>query len=81
MPKRPTRRKVVKRPISAVCYFCENKTTPDYLKTDEIARFVSDRARLLGRSRSGLCTKHQRRTTQAVKRARHLGLLPFRPNL
>ncbi len=81
MPKKQTRRKVNRRPISTVCYFCENGKTPDYLATDEIAKFVTERARLLGRSRSGLCAKHQRRTSQAVKRARHLGLLPFKGNL
>lgn len=81
MPKRQTRRKVVQRPIATVCYFCETGKTPDYLKTDEIAKFVTDRARLLGRSRSGLCAKHQRRTAQAIKRGRHLGLFPFKPSL
>lgn len=81
MPRRQTRKKVVKRPIATVCYFCETGKTPDYLEIPEIAKFVTERARLLGRSRSGLCAKHQRRVAQAIKRARHLGLLPFRPSL
>ncbi len=60
------------------CFFCDTKTTPDYKKIEEVAQFVTDRARIIGRSRSGICAKHQRRLSTAVKRLRHLGLLPFK---
>ncbi len=40
-------------------------------------RFVSDRGKIVSRGRSGVCAKHQRRLAQAIKRARHLGLIPF----
>ncbi len=57
------------------CLFCTTKTTPDYKDVDVLKRFVSDRERIYGRKRSGLCAKHQRRVAVAIKRARHLGLL------
>lgn len=75
-PRKPVRR-VVQKPISNVCLFCEAKTEPDFLKHEELEKFVTDRARMLNRTRSGLCAKHQRRVSRAIKRARHLALLPF----
>ena len=60
-----------------VCYFCTNKTLPDYKEVDALRRFVSERGRILARTRTGACAKHQRRLTVEIKRARHLALLPF----
>jgi small subunit ribosomal protein S18 len=60
------------------CYFCESRKEPDYKDVEGISNFVTDRARILGRSRSGVCSKHQRRLSTAIKRARHIGLLPFK---
>ncbi|MBI3443231.1 30S ribosomal protein S18 [Candidatus Woesebacteria bacterium] len=60
------------------CYYCEKKLEPDYKDFEDIGRYVSDRARIVGRDRSGLCAKHQKRLAIAIKRARHLGLLPFK---
>jgi len=57
------------------CYFCDNKKEPDYKDVESIVRYVSDRGRIAGRKRSGLCAKHQRRLATAVKRARFLGLV------
>lgn len=57
------------------CMFCDSKTEPDYKSVDVLSRFVNDRGRIVGRKRSGLCAKHQRRLAVAIKRARHLGLL------
>ncbi len=61
------------------CVFCKSKTTPDYKNFAELSRFVSDRGRIANRARSGVCAKHQRRLAVAIKRARHLALLPFKP--
>ncbi|MBI4100402.1 30S ribosomal protein S18 [Candidatus Microgenomates bacterium] len=66
-----------KRPIRQVCYFCENKTLPDFKADEVLRRFISERGKILDRSKTGTCAKHQRRLTIAVKRARHLSLLPF----
>lgn len=59
------------------CYFCQNKKTPDYREFEVLYKFVSDRGKILARSRTGACAKHQRHLAQAVKRARHLALLAF----
>lgn len=75
-PRKPAR-KIIQKPISNVCLFCEAGTEPDFLKPEELEKFVTDRARMLNRTRSGLCAKHQRRVSRAIKRARHLALLPF----
>ena len=50
---------------------------PDYKNYEVLDKFMSDRAKISGRDRSGLCAKHQRQLAAAVKRARHLALLPF----
>lgn len=71
---RQTTRRMVK---TGPCYFCDSKTEPDYLNTQELTQFVTDRAKIVSNDFSGLCAKHQRRLSIAVKRARHLALLPF----
>lgn len=82
MPPKKTSRKRARRfesevPRSAVCPFCESKKVPDYKAFDDLKRFVTDRGKIIGRKRSGVCAKHQRRLTIAIKRARFLGLLPY----
>lgn len=74
--KKDSRREFVSR-RPAVCPFCQNKTIPTYKNWEELARLVSDRGKILSRQRTGICAKHQRHLSQAVKRARHLALLPF----
>lgn len=49
----------------------------DYKDTKTLKRFLSEDGKILPRRRSGLSAKNQRRVTIAVKRARHLALLPF----
>jgi small subunit ribosomal protein S18 len=72
------KKKIIRRKSSnAVCFFCDQDKTPDYKEYKVLARFVSDRAKIVGNVYSGVCSKHQRRLTKAIKRARHLGLLPF----
>jgi small subunit ribosomal protein S18 len=63
------------------CYFCREKKLPDYKNYEELRRHLTGRARIVGLSRSGLCSKHQRRLTREIKRARHLGLLGFSPKI
>jgi len=70
------------RPIKVIreaseCFFCKEKIDPNYRDVENIGRYVSDRARIYQRARSGICAKHQRKLAVAVKRARHLALLPF----
>jgi small subunit ribosomal protein S18 len=42
-----------------------------------LRRFLTDRGKIKSRRKTGTCSKHQRRLAIAVKRARHLALLPF----
>lgn len=71
--QRKKRRIISKDP----CAFCVAKIEPDYKEPEKLRRFLSDRGKITGRMRTGVCQKHQRRLTLAIKRARHLGLLPF----
>lgn len=59
------------------CPFCKEKKSPDYKNSEELAKYLTDRAKILPKTRTGLCTKHQRRIAIEIKRARHLALLPF----
>ncbi len=61
-----------------VCVFCtDNIKYIDYKETDQIRRLVSERGKILPRRKTGTCARHQRRLSTAIKRARHLALLPF----
>lgn len=73
------KRRVPKKKVTVpqTCYFCKEKTLPWYSNTAALLKFTSDRGKILGRSRTGLCAKHQRRLTIEIKHARHLALLPF----
>ena len=58
--------------------FCEQKITHiDYKRADTLRQLLSDRGKILPRRRTGTCARHQRKVTTAIKRARHLALLPF----
>ncbi len=63
--------------VPKTCYFCKEKATPWYSEVSALQKFVSGQGKLTPRTRSGLCAKHQRRVTSAIKHARHLALLPF----
>jgi len=75
------RRKIIEIIVPRNCIYCKSGTTPDYKDTDSLNRYLSDRAKIQGKSRSGICAKHQRRISLAIKRARHLALLPFIPKV
>jgi small subunit ribosomal protein S18 len=63
-----------------VCPFCADKSEIDYKDVSRLRRYVSDRARIEPRRRTGVCAKHQRRLALAIKRARYLALLPYTPD-
>lgn len=59
------------------CFFCQrNLREIDFKETELLRRFISGLAKIRPRKRTGLCAKHQRKLAKAIKRARHLGLLP-----
>ncbi len=65
-------------PRPKVCQFCVDKVkTIDYKQYDMLRRFVSDRGKIRPRRQTGTCARHQRHLSVAIKRARHLALLPF----
>lgn len=65
-------------PRRKVCGFCVEKTSEiDYKDITKLRRFISDRGRIEPRRRTGTCARHQRTLSLALKRARHLALLPF----
>jgi small subunit ribosomal protein S18 len=70
------RRKFIAR--RKVCGFCVDKIRiADYKDVKRLQRYVSDRGKILPRRRTGTCARHQRSLTTAIKRARHMALLPF----
>ena len=61
-----------------VCAFCVDKVeTIDYKDIARLRRFLWERAKILPRRVTGTCAHHQRALTVAIKRARHLALLPY----
>lgn len=75
---RPGRPRYV--PKRKVCFFCANKNeTIDYKNAERLRSYMSDRAKIEPRRRSGTCARHQRALATAIKRARHLALLPYVP--
>lgn len=61
-----------------VCGFCVDKIDHvDYKDVGRLRRYLTDRAKIEPRRKTGTCAKHQRRLTVALKRARHVALLPF----
>lgn len=72
----PVRRKIIRR-TTKPCQFCVEKKEPYFKDVAALSRFLSERGRIEGRIRTGVCAKHQRVLTREIKRARHLALLPF----
>jgi len=75
------RRMMKEQPVPRNCPFDKNGTSPDYKDVEGLMKYMSDRAKILGKDRTGICAKHQRRLSTAIKRARHLGLLPYTPKI
>ena len=61
-----------------VCGFCVDKVEHiDYKAIARLRRYMSERGKILPRRVTGTCARHQREITVAIKRARHLALLPY----
>ena len=68
----------LRRPRRKVCTFCVDKVQRiDYKDVGRIRRYISERGKIDPRRKSGTCAKHQRMLTAALKRARHMALLPY----
>jgi len=70
------RRRYYSRPRT--CQFCTDPSLEiDYKKTDRLRRFIFENGKIRPRRQTGTCAKHQRQLARAIKRARHVALLPF----
>jgi len=65
-------------PRRKVCSFCSDKVEViDYKEPSQLRRYISDRGKIEPRRKTGTCAKHQRALAVAIKRARHVALLPY----
>ena len=65
-------------PVRRVCVFCvDPKRVIDYKDGDALRRYLTDRGKIKPRRKVGTCARHQRVLSAAIKRARHVALLPF----
>ena len=71
----PKKTMIKRRPRKDV--FEVDGITPDYKDVSRLKKFISERGRILSREKTGLSATNQRKLTTAIKRARHLALLPF----
>lgn len=69
--RRPMRRR------KKVCVFCGKDNEIDYKDVNKLKKYVSERGKILPRRITGNCAKHQRALTVAIKRARHVALMPY----
>ena len=66
-------------PRKKVCAFClEKAETIDYKDITKLKKFITEKGKILPRRMSGVCAKHQRDLSDAVKKARIIALLPFK---
>ena len=73
--KKPMR----KVPRRKVCAFCLEKATEiDYKDIAKLKKYVTEKGKILPRRMTGVCSKHQRLLSTAIKRARLIALLPFK---
>ena len=76
--KAPVKKVFKKMPRKKVCTFCVEKSEfIDYKDVLKLRKYVSERSKILPRRITGTCAKHQRELTIAIKRARHIALLPY----
>lgn len=63
------------------CFFCQSGKEPSYTDMAVLKRYTTDRAKIVPKAKSSLCSRHQRIVTKQIKYARHLALLPFVPRV
>ena len=67
-----------KKQRKKVCVMCSDKNfVLDYKNPEQLKKFVNEKGKILPRRTTGCCAKHQRDITLAVKRARHIAVLPY----
>ena len=74
----PQKRRPVMRRRKKVCAFCANSNEKiDYKDVAKLRKYISESGKILPRRITGTCQEHQRDLTTAIKRARHMSLLPY----
>ena len=73
----PMKRRGGIRRRKKVCVFCGKDNVIDYKDTNKLKRYISERGKILPRRITGTCATHQRELTVAIKRARHVAILPY----
>ena len=73
----PARRKSSMHRRKKVCVFCGKDNVISYKDSAKLRKYISERGKILPRRVTGTCAKHQRALTSAVKRARHVAILPY----
>lgn len=69
---------MVKDKRKRICRFCEdNVAYIDYKNDKQLTKFTTEQGKIIPRRTSGVCAKHQRMLTNAIKRARIVALMPF----
>ena len=76
-PDSPMKRRGGRRRKKKVCVFCGKDNVIDYKDVNKLKRYISERGKILPRRITGNCAKHQRALTVAIKRARHIALMPY----
>ena len=67
-----------KRMRKKVCLLCSDKNLVlDYKNPEQLKKFINEKGKILPRRATGACAKHQRDITLAIKRARHIAILPY----
>jgi small subunit ribosomal protein S18 len=76
--RKPRKKSYFYRPRKKVCMFCAKGIDEiDYKDIAKLSRFISEKGKILPRRVTGLCAKHQRQLSVAIKRAREMALLPY----
>jgi len=62
-----------------ICQFCHSGVEEiDFVQVDMLKNYIDNRARIKNRRRTGVCAKHQRQLSRAIKIARQMALLPYK---
>lgn len=64
-------------PVVRDCPFCKKESILNYKEVEVLKKYITERGKIIGKDRTGICSKHQRGLAREIKRARFLALLPF----
>ena len=69
----------MRKPRKKVCQFCyENSQYIDYKDVVKLKKYTTDKGKIIARRQTGICAKHQRELTTAIKRSRNMALMVFK---